>query len=228
MKMPESPRPSDPVLQEYSLLAARYDTKWSFYIEATTRETLARLALRPSDRLLDVGCGTGALLHALAATHPPSLLAGVDPVPEMLAQARDRLGEAVNLRAGWAEDLRFPSECFDVVVSCNVFHYIRRPVTALNEMIRVLRPQGQLVITDWCDDYLACRLCDLYLRLRRGAHFRIYRVRECAQLLAETGQSVLSVERYKINWLWGLMTARVLKDAASLANAPTAAADRAA
>ena len=80
-----------PVVEEYARLAPEYDAKWSFYIEATTRETLARLRLRPSDRLLDVGCGTGSLLDRLARQHPATQLTGIDPVPEMLAVARRRL-----------------------------------------------------------------------------------------------------------------------------------------
>lgn len=201
------------VAREYARLAPRYDEKWSFYVEATTRETMARLDLRPQDRLLDVGCGTGALLRCLSAIHPATRLSGVDPVPEMLAVARGRLSPDVDLYQGWAEHLPFPEERFDVIVSCNVFHYIRQPVAALREMGRVLRPGGQLIITDWCDDFLACRVCDLYLRLFNRAHFKVYRQRDCVRLLREAGYGIVGVDRYKISWLWGLMTVRATKDA---------------
>ncbi|HEX3554644.1 MAG TPA: methyltransferase domain-containing protein [Thermoanaerobaculia bacterium] len=203
-----------PVVEEYARLASEYDVRWSFYVDATTRETLARLRLQPADCVLDVGCGTGALLRRLAQSplsHPAARLVGIDPVPEMLALARLRLPPAVRLCAGWAERLPFASGRFDVVVSCNVFHYLRQPLAALNEMNRVLRPGGQLVITDWCDDYLACRLCNLYLRLFNPAHFKVYRQRECERLLRGAGHGDVDVERYKISWLWGLMTARVTK-----------------
>ena len=103
---------------------------------------------------------------------------------------------------------------FDVVVSCNMFHYIRRPVAALHEMGRVLRPGGELVITDWCDDYLACRVCDWYLRLFSPAHFKVYREREYLHLLKEVGHPRADIDCYRISWLWGLMTAKVTKDAA--------------
>ena len=133
-----------PIVEEYRGLAAHYDARWSFYVEATTRETLARLTLGPGERLLDVGCGTGALLHALSQRHPDARLTGVDPVPEMLAVARRRLPREVELRTGWAERLPFERQRFDVVVSCNAFHYFREPVAALHEMGRVLAPGCRL------------------------------------------------------------------------------------
>ena len=201
----------DALAAEYARLAPEYDAKWSFYIEATTRETLARLSLRPTERLLDVGCGTGALLHRLADSHPAARLAGVDPVPEMLAVARRRLPSGIELREGWAELLPFEDESFDVVVSCNMFHYIRQPDAALREMGRVLIPGGRLIVTDWCDDYWACRICGWYLRRFGRAHFKIYRERECLRLLEQAGHRELDIERYKISWLWGLMTARATK-----------------
>ncbi|MFQ5563274.1 MAG: class I SAM-dependent methyltransferase [Parvularculaceae bacterium] len=200
-------------MKEYSRLAPDYDTRWSFYVEATTSATIARLSPPPTGRVLDVGCGTGALLQKLARKFPQARLAGVDPAPEMLAVARRRVSPETELREGWAEDLPFAEGAFDVIVSCSMFHYSRQPIAALVEMTRVLRPGGKLVITDWCGDYLACRVCDWWLGLVSPAHFTVYRERECLRLLKEAGHPQAHIERYKINWLWGLMTARSTKHA---------------
>ena len=203
----------DPVIKEYGRAAKDYDQKWSFYVEATTRETLARIDMQPADRVLDVGCGTGELLSRLAAKYPEARLAGLDPVPEMLEMARRKLSDRVDLRVGWANELPWPDGTFDLVVSCNMFHYITHPVDAVREMERVLRPGGRIVITDWCDDYFACRLCNLYLRMMSKAHYKTYRESECASLLEQAGHAHPQIERYKISWLWGLMTATAGKPA---------------
>jgi len=141
----------------------------------------------------------------------------VDLSVEMLEVARRRLGTAIDLRQACAETLPFGDASFDVVVSTNVFHFIRHPLPALGEIHRVLKPSGIVVITDWCDDYFACRICDLFLRLVSPAHFRTYGSRRCRELLVEGGFANIEVERHRINWMWGLMTATAGKDAAQVA-----------
>ncbi len=201
----------DAVAREYARLAERYDRRWSFYVEATVAETLKRLEARPGDKVLDAGCGTGALLHALASRQRKLELAGLDLSPEMLEIARARLGDRAELRQGRLEAMPFDDLSFDLVISTSVFHYLRRPGEALAEVWRVLRPGGRILITDWCDDYLVCRLFDPLLRLFNRAHFRTYGGDQCVALLRVAGFEQVEVERYKINLAWGMMTARGAK-----------------
>jgi len=201
----------DAIVREYSRLAATYDSRWSFYVGATARETIARLPVHPGGRILDIGCGTGSLLSRLHDLYPQARLAGIDPVPGMLDVARKRLPHDVELREGWADQLPYGDESFDILVSSNMFHYIAEPTAALLEMRRVLRREGTLVVTDWCDDYLACRLCDWYLRLFNRAHRGIYGEKDFRLLLEQAAFRGVTVDRYRISWLWGLMTARATK-----------------
>jgi len=198
--------------RRYDELAPEYDRRWSRYIEATIRETLVRTDVPRGARVLDVGCGTGAFLEALAREAPTVRMTGVDPSTSMLAVARRRLGQGPVLACAAAERLPLPDASQDLVVSTNAFHYFREPERALGEMRRVLDPAGRLVVTDWCDDYLACKVCDLWLRLFDPAHFRTYGREACRRMLEEAGFRIFELDRYKIDWLWGLMTAVAEKD----------------
>jgi ubiquinone/menaquinone biosynthesis C-methylase UbiE len=116
------------------------------------RAGVARLAdVRAGESVLDLGCGTGTLLAALLAARPEAVYAGVDPDPRVLAAARRRLaGRDVELIEGYAEDLPFASQRFDVVVSTLAFHHIPDGAkrTAVREVRRVLRPSGRFLLVD--------------------------------------------------------------------------------
>lgn len=199
-----------PVSSEYARLAARYDRRWARYVENTHRKTLRCLEplLTPRARLLDLGCGTGALLARLVGAQTGSLdLVGLDLSPEMLSIARVRLPDRVKLLEGNAEQLPLADGSFDLVVTCSAYHFWRRPEIVLGEIRRVLRPGGSVVITDWCDDYLVCKLCDRWLRLVNRAHFRTVGSRDCRLALQAATFEHVRIDRYKITWLWGMMTA---------------------
>jgi SAM-dependent methyltransferase len=125
----------------------------------------------------------------------------------MIAAAGERLGDAAAVAVADAESLPFRDRSFEIVVSSSSFHFWPRPLEGLRECRRVLTAGGTLVITDWCDDFLFCRLCDRLLRLRYGRSHRVYGEEECRELLESAGFEVVSLDRYKISWLWGLMTA---------------------
>ncbi len=183
------------VRDEYDHLADHYERRWQKYI---------RMAISAGESLLDVGCGTGTLLREVVGG---VRLAGVDLSIAMIARARSSVGPAALLAVADAERLPFERASFDVIVFCSSFHFFPSPVEALEEVRRVLRPGGRVIMTDWCADFLASRLVDRFLRWHDPAHQRIYSQEECARLLRQSGLRVLAVEKYKISWLWGVMTA---------------------
>lgn len=100
----------------------------------------------PGQRVLDVACGTGVL--ACAATRrvgAGGAVTGLDANPDMLAVARRKRAQ-VEWREGRAESLPFPDAGFDAVVSQFGFMFFEDRVTALREMMRVLRPGGRLAV----------------------------------------------------------------------------------
>jgi ubiquinone/menaquinone biosynthesis C-methylase UbiE len=101
--------------------------------------------------VLDIGCGTGALLRDLEARLPDGIdLAGVDPAPAMLEVARAKLGAGsrVRLEQAFAEQLPFPDDSFDLVVSTVSFHHWHDQPTGLGEAARVLQPGGRILLAD--------------------------------------------------------------------------------
>lgn len=196
----------DPVTREYNNLARKYDRRWSFYVDATISRTKQRLELQSGETLLDVGCGTGVLLDSLSQTVPDVSLYGMDASLAMLAVARKRLGDRAVLRQGSADTLPFADHMFDAVVSSNALHFFRYPLSALLEMSRVLQSGGRIVITDWCDDYITCWLCDKWLRLFDRAHYKTYGKKEIRRLVQRAGFTDIQIDQYKINWFWGMMT----------------------
>jgi ubiquinone/menaquinone biosynthesis C-methylase UbiE len=197
-----------PVEKSYARQAPVYDRLWRKYNERTMRATLEAVPQSSFRRILDVACGPGLFIEEALRRWPDAIAVGLDVTSEMLEQARQRVGDeprALFVRS-LAESLPFPDGSFDLLVCANSFHHFRAPETALAEFRRVLRPSGFLVLTDWCDDYLACKVCDWWLRLTDKSHFKTYDLQECAGLLRAAGFHSRRSRRFKISLLWGLMT----------------------
>lgn len=127
----------------------------SFGRERRFREKTLRYApLRPDDRILDIGCGTGSLTLLLAERlGEQGEAVGIDAAPHMIEIARRkaaRRGVAASFSVGVAERLDFESASFDGVVNSMFTHHIDTELKrlAFAEMFRVLRPGGFLLTAD--------------------------------------------------------------------------------
>lgn len=105
--------------------------------------------VQPGQRALDVGCGTGVVARAIAPRVGPSgSVIGLDVNDGMLAVAR-QIAPTIDWRSGVAEALPFENDSFDAVTSQFALMFFDDKVTALAEMMRVLRPNGRLVVAVW-------------------------------------------------------------------------------
>ena len=121
--------------------------------EGAWRPRLVREVLEgePAE-VLDLGCGSGTLAIAVAATPGAQRVTGIDGDPEILGMARAKPGaDAVEWVEGLADALPFEDDSFDRVVTSLLLHHLEPPVkrAALAEAHRVLRPGGRLHVADF-------------------------------------------------------------------------------
>lgn len=107
---------------------------------------LARLA--SGDRVLDVGCGPGALTSELVMRLGAGSVAAVDPSESFVAAARRRYPE-VDVRRATAEALPYADRAFDAALAQLVVHFMADPVAGLREMARVTRVEGAIAACVW-------------------------------------------------------------------------------
>src|SRR5262245_28992967 len=138
-------------------------TEWPYQVEnAWSHAVLARRTgaaaafllphLRPGMRLVDCGCGPGAITVDLAQAVTPGEVIGIDLREDALTHGRklaqDRELSNVTFQVANVYQLPFPYASFDAAFACAVLQHLAAPVEALKEMRRVLRPGGVIGIVD--------------------------------------------------------------------------------
>jgi SAM-dependent methyltransferase len=105
------------------------------------------------EAVLDIGCGAGVdTIFAAIMTGPSGNAVGIDLISEMLIRAKENLSlldlKNITFEEASADDLSFPDESFDVVISNGAFNLVPLKANALSEVFRVLKPGGRLMIAD--------------------------------------------------------------------------------
>jgi len=154
ISMPEKPlTPDEKLQQEFNRWAAAGEgPKMENHHLDITEKTLQLMNLRPGERVLDLGCGSGwatRLLARLVGEGPEGFgqVVGLDVSDEMVRQAREASKDFENILYVWGSALQIPWEenFFDKVLSVESFYYYPDQDRALMELFRVMAPRGRLI-----------------------------------------------------------------------------------
>lgn len=164
-------------------------------------QMLEELQSESFEDVLDVGCGTGAVLELLHGEYPEKRLTGLDLTPRMIEVARAKQLENIRFIVGDAEALPFESRSFDAVLCSNSFHHYPHPEKFFSEAARVLRPGGRLILRDYTsNDFMVWLMNNIELPLARllgHGDVRILKLSELRALVEESGLTLLKLEAQK-------------------------------
>jgi SAM-dependent methyltransferase len=132
----------------FDVAAESYDRFMGRYSRLLSPQMADLASVADGQRVLDVGCGPGALTAELVGRVGADRVAAVDPSTPFVAATRARY-PGVDVRQAPAETLPFDDDSFDAAIAQLVVHFMSDPVAGLREMARVTRPGGFIAACVW-------------------------------------------------------------------------------
>ena len=191
----------------YRNLASVYDLFFGPALHPGRVKAVARMNVRPGDRVLEVGVGTGIN----AELYPPNCsVVGIDFSAEMLEKGRERLARTgvrnMRLLQMDAADLRFGDDSFDIVYAPYLINVVPDPVQVAREMLRVCRPGGRLLFLNHflSSHSVLSRIDRLVSPLT--IHIGFKSDLDLHAFLAQSGLQASSIEKVNFPRVWSLVT----------------------
>ncbi len=132
----------------FTVAADSYDRFMGRYSSPLAPQFVDFAGIAAGQRVLDVGCGPGALTAELVRRLGPTTVSAVDPSEPFVAAAQERY-PGVSVQRASAEELPFDDRAFDAALAQLVVHFMARPVAGLREMARVTREGGVVAACVW-------------------------------------------------------------------------------
>lgn len=127
--------------------SAVYDEQLNPLLALEQRYLLQMLPVVQGRDVVDIGCGTGRLLHVFAEKAPKTII-GIDPSPEMLRKAAAKFMPGIDLRLGSCTNLPLPDLSVDIVLASFVLSYVSDIRAFAQELNRIARPGAHIFVTD--------------------------------------------------------------------------------
>jgi SAM-dependent methyltransferase len=189
-------------VDQFTRQAAGFASAETMNDEAAMRLLLEALALGPDDSVLDVACGPGIVVGAVAPSARE--VVGIDLTPEMLDLARERCAEAgidnARFDIGDVTELPYGDGEFTRVVCRYALHHVSDPRAVVAEMARVCAPGGRVAIADMIvgEDAEAAERFNAAERARDPSHVRSMSVLELTALMADAGLVASQAGSYRL------------------------------
>ncbi len=153
LKLQRKPEPE--IMSEQDAVSAYASAASQRHLEALDNTFVDHVLTlgTPKGLLLDIGCGPGNIVLKVAQRCPQVSIVGVDYSANMVHEGRRAIGELalenqVFFNQGSADQLPFADGTFDIVLSNSVLHHLMNPAKAFEEMLRVAKPDGTIVVRD--------------------------------------------------------------------------------
>ena len=198
---------NDFVAGVYEKLASVYDFTFGPTLHAGRLRAIQRMGIRPGDRVLEVGVGTGIN----AGLYPRDcIVTGIDLSGSMLEKARERVARKdisnMRLLEMDAADMRFADGAFDIVYAPYLISVVPDPITVAREMRRVCRPGGRIIFLN----HFRSRN-PLLASIERAispftVHIGFKSDLDLPAFLAQADLEPISIEKVNIPRIWSLVT----------------------
>ena len=132
--------------------------RWLVHDVPYKRRLIEQAGIKPGQRVMDLGCGTGTLAIMAKQAQPEAEVCGLDADPQMLKVAIDKAADQatrVQFDQGMTVELPYPDGSLDRVLSSLMIHHLKTPdkQRTAREIFRVLKPGGQLHVLDFGKPY---------------------------------------------------------------------------
>lgn len=177
--------------QTFDMQANKYDT--TFYGNHARKiypYILDEIIHCYGDEVLDLGCGTGALMAQVISEDYRRNVTGIDISKQMITVAKQNLGNKAVLVIGDSEKLPFSDQYFDVVYCNDSFHHYPNPQKVIEEVYRVLKVGGTFIIGDTYLPIVARQIMNIVIKFNHDGDVRIYSKKEIISLLSENFHTV--------------------------------------
>lgn len=151
--------------------------------------------IKKNEKILDIGCGEGRFLRTLAEKNKEALFYGIDLAPQMIKIAKQTMAKNMSYLIGESEHLPFDSQSIDRIYCLNSFHHFPNPSKSFEEMKRILKSNGEIIIGDIWIPPLFREIVNLYLPFSKTGDVKMYSKKDIEKLILPLG---MKLKYYKV------------------------------